>query len=318
MASSAGKREESKSGRPLALIPVAMGVLFWCLLVPRAATPEEVPLPQPDMRALRKTEAADSDRVERVKKIPLRPEVLEVGSRFRTFNELQHSAEAEPALFEAKRALVSSITVLDAAEASGELLSLRAVQVEGFLKEVERFESTGEESPELIALAGPFVSRMKEAGWAENNQIALSKDALRAAYKSIWNEAMGVGPKNDFALSIDEQRALYAFFLSHPHVAAHLREEGRNTPETKAQCEQRQARDARLREEWRLDKVQRFGDIDRSYPTDYAAGILLFKLGRYARSAEAFRKWNAAHPGGDYARRSENYLRAAIAADQAG
>lgn len=291
---------------------------MWPLVVPRAATPHEIPLPEPDTRVLQRI--ADSDRAlaAQIQNAPLRPDVREVGSRFRSFNELQHTPTTEAALFDAKRALVSSVTSLGGSDSTKELLSLRAVEVEGFLREVKRFEASGQESAELIALGGPFVSRMRDAGWAERNQIALPQDALRAAYKSIWNETMGVGPQNEFALTVDEQRALYAFFLSHPHVSQHLRSAEQTEPETKAQCEQRAARDERLREEWRLDKVKRLSEIDHAYPSDYAAGILLFKLGKYGRAADSFRRWSAAHPDGDYSRRAQNYLIAAIAADQAG
>ena len=303
------------SGRWLALVPVTLALGLWLLLVPRAAVPRDVPLPSLDTRRLLAVERADEELAEHAKRAPLSPETLTVGTHFRTFNELQRSVQSEAELFHAKQALVTSVSQAVQAGKRTEFVTLRAIQVEAFLNEVDRFEASGEESAELVALAGPFVPRVRDAGWIEGHHVLMDRDALRAAYKSIWSESVGVMGDPAFAPSLDEQRALVAFYLSHPHVPAPLRSGGLGS-ETKSQCEMREAKEAVSMEEWRLEKVKRLAQIDPSYPADFALGILLYRTGKYGRSAEAFRRWISSHPSGAYARRAENYSKAAIMADQ--
>ena len=303
------------SGRWLALVPVTMAVGLWLLLVPRSAVPRDVPLPTVDTRRLLEVERADEELADHARKTPLSPETLVVGTHFRAFNELQRSAQSDAELFRAKQALVKSVSEAGQAGKRSEFVTLRAIQVQAFLREVDRFEASGEESPELASLAGPFVPRVRDAGWIEDHHVLMEKDALRAAYKSIWSETIGVVGDPAFAPSLDEQRALMAFYLSHPHVPAPLRSEA-NGSESKNQCEKREAKEALSMEEWRLEKVKRLAQIDPSYPSDFSLGILLYRTGKYGRSAEAFRRWISSHPNGAYARRAENYLKAAIVADQ--
>lgn len=302
------------SGRWLALVPLTIAVLLWILLVPRAAIPNDLPLPSVDTRALRSIEARDHELATRAQQTPLSPETLTVGSRFRAFNELQRSAQNESELFQSKQTLVKSVSEAVQAGKLAEFITLRAIQVEAFLREVDRFEANGEESAELVSLAGSFVPRVRDAGWIVGHQVVMDRDALRVAYKAIWSETIGVVGDPAFATSLDEQRALVAFYLTHPHLPAALRSS--DATESKEQCEKRVLREATQIEEWRLEKVKRFAQADPSYPADFAFGILFYRTGKFARSAEAFRRWTQAHPSGAYARRAENYLKAAVSADQ--
>ena len=116
-------------------------------------------------------------------------------------------------------------------------------------------------------------------------------------------------------LGIDEQRALYTFYLTHPHASelqrnAYQTMRGRAT--TPGECMKANAEERADMEQWRIEKIRRLGELDRSYPTGYALGVAYYRSGRLEQSIEAFRGWIATHPEGPYALRARNHLKAAV------
>lgn len=125
----------------------------------------------------------------------------------------------------------------------------------------------------------------------------MSDDALRAAYKRRWNEITGVD-RPAFQPSIDEHRAFYRFVLERPL--------GRRDPAANA------ADQAAFEDQYRLKKIEELAAIDASYPKDLAAGIVLYRLGRYLPAVEALRRHLDASPDGPFTLRARSYLRAAL------
>jgi hypothetical protein len=197
------------------------------------------------------------------------------------------------------------------------LRTLRAVQLEGFASEVKRFESTGEESPELQALAGGFVRSMRSEGWAgEAPTLAASPAVLRVMFKEMWQRFLGLDGRQELNVTLDEQRLLYAFYLSHPHPSKAMRDAiaaARRGARDARSCQALVEAERAAVESWRLERIGRLAAIDPDYPADYARGVASFRRGEYAVSARAFQTWIERHPEGPLAIRAQNYWRAATA-----
>ena len=178
------------------------------------------------------------------------------------------------------------------------------------------FERTGTESEELFALGGPFVRRMREVGWCHERACSFDEEALRTMYRLAWNSLVHV-ERLPFAPSLDEQRALYAFYLHHPHapepVRARIDEARRSAASAKA-CNALVEAENLAADEWRIEKVKRLSELDPDYPRDYAIGILEFRRKSYPAAAESFHDWLDGHPDGPWTLRARNYLRAAVMA----
>jgi hypothetical protein len=302
----------------LALIPIGAALALGLLLLPRHAPPDSVPLPIIDAHALARTVAGDHDLAQQARKQPLPGAVRALGSAVREFHSLEASDTSENQLLEARRkasdALAGALSEGDTA-----VLGLRAIQLEGFLEEVRRFEATGEQSPELVALAGGFVRAMISEGWCTGHSLAAPESALRTLYKRMWNALLGLEARPGFAPTVDETRALYAFYLSRPHVARGMRaalDAARRGARDERQCAAIAEAARQGVEAWQLDHVKSLAALDPEYPGDYALGIASYRHGDYMASAAAFRRWLEAHPDGPLALRAQTFLRAAADAQR--
>lgn len=303
----------------LALVPVGVALVLGVLLVPRSAEPEGVPLPLPDAASLARTVAADRALADRARHEPLPGAVRALGSAIRAFHTLEaHDAEAHQ-LYEARAAVDEDLALALAPPAGTEpLLELRALQLESFLDEVHRFEATGEQSEELGALAGAFVRAMTLEGWVQGHHVVADEAALRALFKNMWNGFLGPEVHAEFAPTLDEERALYAFYLSHPHPSRSMRdaiEAARRGARNAKDCSALEQAERAATESWRLEHIERLRAIDPSYPADYARGVASYGRGDFVASARAFRAWLIEHPEGPLSLRAKNYLRAAVAAE---
>ncbi|HEY8038653.1 MAG TPA: hypothetical protein VIF15_02625 [Polyangiaceae bacterium] len=312
------RRREARDAMWLALVPLGVAVVLGALLVPRRASPESVPLPIADARELGRSALADHELAERARREPLPGPVRALGSALREF----HAREARDAdareLGDARRevdlALVSAL-----AGGSAPLLELRAAQLEAFLDEVRRFESTGEQSQELQALAGAFIRSMTSEGWCDGHRLATGEAALRAMYKQMWSSFLGLDAHREYDPTLDEQRALYAFYLAHAHPSKPMRdaiEAARLGARDAKACQALAEAQRSATEAWRLERIARLATLDPAYPADYARGVASFRRGDYGASAQSFRRWLGDHPEGPLALRAQSYLRAAADAER--
>jgi hypothetical protein len=304
----------------LSLVPIGVALTFGVLLLPRRARPELVPLPIPDSRSLSQTEAADRRLAEHARGVPLAGAIRALGSAIRDFHTLEAKDADARQLGDARRkvdeALIESLRLPDAEPG---LVALRATELESFLDEVQRFQATGEESPELHALAGAFVRTMRGDGWCEGHTIAPPEEALRPLFKEMWNGFLGLEKRPAFELTVDEARALYAFAIGHPHPSKSMRqalEAARRGARDGKACQAISEAERNAAEAWRLERIARIGAIDPGYPTEFARGVASYRRGDYSASAQSFRRWLHDHPDGPLTLRAENYLRAAVDADR--
>jgi hypothetical protein len=308
------RRRELRDAAWLGLVPAGVALVLGLLLAPRQPTPEGLPLPIADVRALQRVSATDRRFADAVKAEPLPAPVRALGSAIRAFHSLeaQGAREADTRrLGEARRAVDGAL--IEALGGGGDrLIALRAVQLDGFLEEVRRLDAGGLETDELRALAGRFVQSMKNDGWYDGRRVAPSRVVLSVMFKHMWNAFLGLDSRPEFAPTLDEERALYAFFLSHPHPSKAMRDaiaSARRGARDSRGCRALDEAEQAAAESWRLDKIARLGEIDATYPADYARGVVSFRAGQIAVSAKAYRAWLDKHPDGPYALRAQNYLR---------
>jgi hypothetical protein len=307
----------------LGAIPLGVAVVLTMLLLPRRATPafDDVPVPVPDAHALAHSAVIDHDLAERGRQETLPGAVRGVGSAIRAYHALEATEGVEPARLVAGRRAIDSALADARAGVTAEavdlaLLRLRALELEGFLAEVRRFEANGAESAELIALAGNFVAAMKTAGWCEGRVLLPDEGALRTMYKEMWNGLVGVEGRPGFEASLDEERALYALYLAAPHPTPRAREaidSARRGASDARTCLAVVEAERNATESWRAERIARFATIDATYPAAYALGVASYLRADYRGAARAFRTWLDGKPDGPLALRARAFLRAADA-----
>ena len=309
----------TKGARWLALVPVTIAGLAMLLMMPRSVPPEDVPLPQIDGAALQAERQDDVARAASARATRLSGDILLVGTTLRALNVAQVTGANAVDVSVARTALENAFRTVaaDGDRAADGLKTLRALQLETFLTEVARFESTGQSSAELEELAGSFLDHMIAGGWVQNGKVLLDDAALRAAYKIVWNAQLGADRLPGLQLGLDEQRALYTFYLTHPHASEAQRlafEAMRRRATTRDECLKANADEHLDEAQWLIEKIHRFGELDPTYPTGYALGIAYYRAGRLEQSIESFGGWIVAHPDGPYALRARNHLKAAVTA----
>lgn len=313
------RMQELRRALVLSLVPIGVAVVFGSLLLPRAALPDAVPLPIADARALARVRTSDLELAASTRTSPLAPNVRAVGSALRAFHTAEAGSASADALAQARRAVEDALREAwheTSPTVDAELLRLRAVELEIFMTEVQRFESTGVESSELDAVGGNFVRSMRAENWVEGHDVLPKRDVLRAMYKQMWNAFLGLEGRKPFDLSLDEVRALYAFYLLHPHPSSAARGAIASARRVQAGPSRALALDDAERaatEAWRLDKIGRLSVLDPSYPADFARGAANLRRGDSQAAAKSLRDWLSAHPEGPLALRAQNYLRLALA-----
>ncbi len=289
-------------------------MVLFALMIPRSAAPAEIPLPMVDEQVLRGEEAADDALAARAKAEGLPSDVRALGSAIRDFNTQQTASADDTTMTGARRAINAALAGIDMRR-SDSLLILRAFELSDFLGELRAFEHGTPPSAELAAVSGPFVARMTDAGWVDGNKISMDEHARRAAFKVAWNAILNVPDAPPFSLTQNEARALYLFYLRHPHVGERDRqaiELSRKTAKTEASCVALRTREERALESWRLDKVEKLGKVDPNYPLAYARGVAHYRMGSFDAAARDFQFWIDAHPDGAWTLRARNQLRGAI------
>jgi hypothetical protein len=306
-------------GRILALVPLGAAVLVGALAWPRAIVPTDIPLPVIDGVALGAVERAD-DAAAR-DPAPLALEAREVGTHLRALWALETKEDISTAEVDGVRvALDRSIAAAVAGGFGRELLRLRAVQLSIFLDELDSYAASGVVRDELRAVSGGFLEALGRVGWLRDRRPVLGSSALRAAWKLGWNAATGLGDAAAFALTLDESRALYTFYLREPHASeasvAQLDMARARAPTPEA-CATLEAGERMAREHWRLEKMKKLAAIDESYPVDLGVGIAHYKRGSFAEARVHIERWVLAHPDGPWSWRARGYLRAAALAEEA-
>jgi hypothetical protein len=168
------------------------------------------------------------------------------------------------------------------------LLRLRAYQQAIFLRELARWETTREESDEPKQVGGGITRTLQASRWVDERGRFIAGEPERVAlFMRRFAEVLGLQGK-DYALSLDEGRALYAFLLVHSPG------EG---PAAWA---------------FRLRKIDELSSFDAAYPRSLARGVALMNLGQPAAAVVEFKEHLGRSPDGPYTLRARNFLAAAL------
>lgn len=310
------------------LVAVVLAGSAAILAVPRPVEPAELPLPIADVRALTRARDADLARAREAEQLGLDTDVRELGSAFRAFGAVDADPDHDPSeLLAVRKRLVAAVGPA-LAQGDEALLRLRAYQQRSFIREVRRFEATGEVTDELRELAGDFVGLLRQNAWIEERgverRVAMNETVLSALFKKRWSAVVGL-QRSPFDLTLDEERALLGFLLSRPAIAARGAEE-RGSPTSRPPAPRQAgapgarppaaamlAVEARRAEErYRLRKIDELAALDPTYPKHLARGVVFYRLGEYLQAVEAFRSHLDEHPDGPHTLRARNYLRAAL------
>jgi TolA-binding protein len=317
-ASKPSRVRESREAMWLALVPIGVAITLGLLLFPRQALPDSVPLPMPDPGALARAAAVDHDLAEKARRESLPANIRALGSALRELHLVEVGAEPTRSVAQMRQA-IDSLTAQALAGGDETLLQLRAVQLESFLAEARRFEATRTQSAELVSVAGGFVHSMETEGWYDGRSFEASDAALRAMFKEMWNAVVGLDKRESFRPPLDEERALYALYLAHPHAAPAMRDAvaaARRGARDARTCEAVAVLQRTAVETWRIERISRLAAIDPQYPAAYARGIANLRRGEYARAVDDLSAWLRDHPDGPLTLRAHNYLRAAVAASR--
>ncbi|AUX45662.1 hypothetical protein SOCE26_071570 [Sorangium cellulosum] len=320
------------------LVAVFIAASAAILAVPRPVEPADLPLPLADARALARTRDADAARAREAERVGLDAEVRELGSAFRAFGVVDADADhTEAELLTARKRVLEAVGPA-LGQGDEAVLRLRAYQLSSFLREVRRFEATGEETDELRELGGNFVGLLRRNVWLEEGKakrrgggaarrVSMDATVLGVLFKKRWSAVVGI-QRAPFGPALDEERALFSFLLSHPRgvgagakgfaapgevTASPLDEGPVGAPGPRSRAAAfREAEARRAEEQYRLKKIDELAALDPAYPKHLARGVSLYRLGKFVQSAEAFRSHLDEHPDGAHALRAQNYLRAAL------
>lgn len=284
------------------LVVIVTAVLVGIVVVPRPTVADEIPLPKPDWRELRKSTEVERQRAAAAEQEGLPFEVRSVGEAVRQIG-LAAARSDHPTALRLETSLEERLH--GAAHHGPEaLLRLRAYQTAAFLSALRTFETTGAVSPDLEELGGDFVQVVTRAGWLQDwrgkPRFVADDHVRRILFRKRWNDITKLSHPA-FAISLEEQRALHAFLLSHPVVD--IPESHRH--DTRMRC--------RVANEYLLRKVTQLAEIDRAYPADYARGILLLRLGQAQSALIPLVRYLEQNPDGPHTLRARNALRLAQA-----
>ena len=271
------------------------------LAIPRSIAPVDLPEPRLDPGALQHIARVDAELASSADRERLDVDVLKLGTELFAFGVADAKRDDE-ALATARR------DVLDATHRAlrvgvAPMLALRAHHLRSFLREMARYDATGEETDKLHEVAGGIIHRLEHNGWVDvtraNHRVLPDATVLAILFKKHWNEVAGVGGE-PFDSTLAEARAFYRFLLAHPALSDSAGSPGLFD-----------ARSA-ITGQYRLKKLDELSALDHDYPVQLARGVVYFQLGRFPLAVEAFRRHLEAHPDGAYTFRAQNYLRAAL------
>lgn len=294
-------------GWEVGLVAVVIALAGVLLAVPLRVAPADVPPPLVDGKLLSAT--LDHERALAVSIVgPLESELSRpaegaglydlraFGEAFRAYGRAETSGD----VYAVVRARQKLAEALARARALGDdkVIALRAYQKELFLEQLDRWEASRREPADLAELAGKFAEIATREGWFDGRSLSMPVSLRGIFFKRRWNEITGLA-EPPFALSLDEQRAFYAFLLEHPFV------EGKASMSADDAC--------RAADQWRLRKIEELARLDPEYPYALARGVLFYRLGRYPAAVQAFRDYLTSPMEARYALRARNYLAAALA-----
>ena len=275
-------------GYELGLLTIAIALSGALLVLPRASEPLTLPLPRVDRQLSRDNAAKDRELVASSEAQGLSFEVRAVGEAIRHYGKsLTHRIDTG----HDRQDIRERVAIAIAGKQTPQLLALRAVQTEYFLRALTQYEREGKSNSELDELAGGFVEHARQSAWfGPKGELLADEATRRVLFRMHFTDLIEKRAAFPFAPSLEEWRVYYRFLLQHPERSATGANDGSDD-------------DAN-----RLRVVNALGKRDPDYPALFAKGTLLYRLGDREAASAAFRAHLGAHESGAYALLARNHL----------
>jgi len=273
----------SFEGWQVGAVVVGAALLGALLAVPQPVEPDVMPLPRVDWREVSRARERDELRARQAADSQLPYEVRSVGEVFRAFGRANAGAQES---FDGTAIDTLPALARDARAKHGDeaLLTLESTQSELFVDALARWEKGEDTTNEIAELGGNFLTKAKTSGWLSGDRsLRMALHERRAMFRVRWAEILGLRSEGVFAPTANEWRIYYRFLLEHSPGAM---DQG-------------------------LKIVAAVEKLDPDYPGVFARGVLYYRLGQFAKSAEAFRGHLTRHPDGPWKLRAQNHLAAA-------
>ena len=265
----------------LFLAAVTFSLLSAMIILPRPTRPRWLPLPVVSSEALSRADEHSQALAQSAQATALPVSTRTVGELYRRLNlALLESGKSAKVVREDLR-LVTQTEIK--AGRTHELLTLRALQSELFLSEVHRFERTGQVSPELTELAADIGKKMAQYWQTPSGKLTLSDADLRLLFRVRWGQLTGTHRLQPFGPSLEEFKGYFSIYLRPGPEAALAAAERSNT-------------------------VRALGKMDRSYPSEFALGVLALDAGDFSSAESRFSSFLQSTQSGPYSHLAENHL----------
>jgi hypothetical protein len=301
-ASSKGFYARWLEGWELALPAVGIALLSLLVSLPQPTLPKYLPLPTfaPEaLDAARERLVAEATVAKR-NQLPF--SIRSIGEHFRQIGRRIHlghglSVDAQTRY----QALVRRI-LLD--EGPNPLRQLRAVQTELFVAALDEYEGTGIANDDLAELGGEVLDVFEEKKLTH----PIYETAQKESTQTQSAPPRSVRTRIRILLSTDERRAVFLLRwteLSGLNDVPELRLEptwvilalGRRLRPPLAQLGPSE-----------LKVIERINEVDPTYPTAVAKGLLFAQLGAYEAASLSFSEFLAQNPNAPYSHRAKNHL----------
>lgn len=269
-------------GWPLAIPSAGIAVVAALLAVPRATEPRTVPQPAVHVRELND----ELDELERLASVareqPLPFTIREVGEAYRRLGRAQFEG---PQLLDDASATGWQALVRHAHTNMGDtsLLTLRAVQVQLFVRSLSSWEKTRKVPDDLAELGGDFVGLAQKNQWWVDGHLHMSFAQRWAMGLLRWTTLSGLLKAQPFRLPRNLEIVEMRFFFSQL-------QQGASAPELQQRI------------------LTRYSELEPDYPLEYARGVLAARQGQFELAAANFSRQLQTHPDGSYATVARNHL----------
>ncbi len=284
-----GRLHKHLEGWQAGALLLATALLGASLFLPHGTEPTLVPTPAYDARRSAETDALEQERTRLAVEEGLPHSIRVVGERFRRLG-LALSGNGGNAT-EVGALLASEVRAELAAGRAEQLLRLRALQTEMFVRAVRAWQTSEPPSLELRELGGDFVTLAKSAWLGSDGRLVLTEPELRLLFRVRWGLLTGTHRLHPFGPDLNGFRQYYATLLEHPESSADVIDRAKR----------------------RLSYVDALGKLDPSYAASFARGTLLYQLGDFEGSARAFEAQLGQAPDGPFVALSRNHWLAARA-----
>jgi len=280
--------KKQRSTGVVLLTTCTLALLGTLIAIPRPTAPHVLPLPRFDPHAIATVDASERALAESVLDGSLRNSVRAVGERVRrvglqTYQRTNIVATEYAALGRDVRALLK-------AHRQAELLQLRALQAELFVRATHASARLGAPTSDLKELGGEF-GHLLFVGWMNDDQTCILPDAtLRLMFRSHFARLLGLHAHPQFRQSLQELRLYYSTLIEFPPQSV-------SDPAATAQLQLRYA--------------QTLGRLDPSFDARPLLGMLHLRLHQYAHSIQLFEQFLNETPNAPFSRLVRGHLQLA-------